>query len=154
MRVTRSTLLLVCAAALSIGAAVIHAIVTPEHFEEWWGYGAFFLVTTLAQAIFVLLLIARLWRVRTMSNNSRNTSDRFTRFICVAGIVGNFAIIAMWIVTRTSGVPFFGPHAGVVEEITGIDLASKVIEAALIICLLVWLRNWRMLPPKNGLTHD
>ncbi len=30
-------------AALSLLAALIHLWVMPEHFEEWWGYGAFFL---------------------------------------------------------------------------------------------------------------
>ena len=154
MRATRSTLLLVCAALFSIGAAVIHAIVTPEHFEEWWGYGAFFLVATIAQAVFGLLLIVQLWRVRMMSNETRSSSDRFTRLICMVGIVGNLAIIALWIVTRTSGIPVFGPHVGEVEEVTGIDLASKVIEAAPIICLMVWLRDWRATPLKNGLAHD
>jgi hypothetical protein len=32
------------AAALSLLAAAIHLWVMPEQFEEWWGYGAFFLV--------------------------------------------------------------------------------------------------------------
>ena len=40
---------LYAAAALSLLAALIHLWVTPEHLEEWWGYGAFFLVTALAQ---------------------------------------------------------------------------------------------------------
>jgi hypothetical protein len=28
-------------AALSVLAALTHLWVTPEHFEEWWGYGRF-----------------------------------------------------------------------------------------------------------------
>jgi hypothetical protein len=31
-------------AALSLIAGLIHLWVMPEHFEEWWGYGTFFLV--------------------------------------------------------------------------------------------------------------
>jgi hypothetical protein len=31
-------------AALSLLAGLIHLWVMPEHFEEWWGYGTFFLV--------------------------------------------------------------------------------------------------------------
>src|SRR5215212_4862247 len=34
---------LYAAAALSLLAALVHLWVTAEHFEEWWGYGAFFL---------------------------------------------------------------------------------------------------------------
>ena len=30
-------------AALSLVAGLIHLWVMPEHFEEWWGYGVFFL---------------------------------------------------------------------------------------------------------------
>jgi hypothetical protein len=32
------------AAALSLMAAAIHLWAVPDHLEEWWGYGAFFLV--------------------------------------------------------------------------------------------------------------
>jgi hypothetical protein len=39
----------------------------PEHLEEWWGYGAFFLV---------------------------------------------LAVAILWLVTRTTEIPFLGPHAG------------------------------------------
>ena len=37
----RPSRVLYAAAALSLLAALIHLWVTPEHFEEWWGYGAF-----------------------------------------------------------------------------------------------------------------
>jgi hypothetical protein len=35
-------------AALSLLAGLIHLGVMPEHFEEWWGYSAFFLVAAVA----------------------------------------------------------------------------------------------------------
>jgi hypothetical protein len=44
-------------AALSLLAALIHLRVMPEHFEEWWGYGTFFLVCTVAQGLYVPLLL-------------------------------------------------------------------------------------------------
>ena len=37
------------AAALSLLAATIHLWVAPDHLEEWWGYGAFFVVLATAQ---------------------------------------------------------------------------------------------------------
>ena len=42
---------LYAAATLSLLAGLIHLWVTPEHFEEWWGYGAFFLVAGAAQIL-------------------------------------------------------------------------------------------------------
>jgi hypothetical protein len=39
------------AGALSLGAAIVHALVIPEHFDELDGYGAFFLVVAIAQAV-------------------------------------------------------------------------------------------------------
>ena len=38
-------------AALLLLAAAIHLWVVPEHLEEWWGYGAFFLVVAIAQVL-------------------------------------------------------------------------------------------------------
>src|SRR5215217_7330059 len=40
---------LYAAAALSLLAGLIHLWVAPEHFEEWWGYGVFFLVAGAVQ---------------------------------------------------------------------------------------------------------
>jgi hypothetical protein len=42
---------LYAAASLSLAAALIHLWVMPEHFEEWWGYGTFFLATAAAQLL-------------------------------------------------------------------------------------------------------
>ena len=53
---------LYAAAALSLLAALIHLWVTPEHFEEWWGYGAFFLAAALAQALYAPLVVV--WPTR------------------------------------------------------------------------------------------
>lgn len=55
------------------------------------------------------------------------------------GILGNLAIIAMWMVTRTIGVPL-GPMRGEIEEIGALDLASKIAELAVILYLAVALR--------------
>jgi cell filamentation protein len=40
---------LYAASALSLLAGLIHLWVTPEHFEEWWGYGLFFMFAAAAQ---------------------------------------------------------------------------------------------------------
>ncbi len=112
------------AAALSLAAALIHIWAMPRHYAEWWGYGAFFLVVALAQ---VLLSDALLYRPR--------------RSIFVLGIVGNLAVITLYVATRTIGIPLFGPHAGEVEEVGVIDLASVVTEVALVAALALLLRS-------------
>src|SRR5215204_7659977 len=48
---------LYAAAALSLLAALVHLWVVPEHFEEWWGYGAFFVVAGAAQILYVLIVV-------------------------------------------------------------------------------------------------
>ncbi len=121
-----ATQILYLAAMLSLAAALIHAWVVPEHFEEWWGYGTFFLVVALAQGLYSLGLVR--WPGQELF---------------VLGIAGNLAIIVLYIVTRTAGIPLFGPHAGEVEEIGGIDLVSVIVELVLVIALVVLLRASR-----------
>lgn len=118
------------AAVLSIMAGLIHLAVTPAHFEEWIGYGLFFLVASIAQLIYAVLLLVR----------------RPTRNLLLAGIIGNGLIIALYVVTRTLGIPFFGPEAGEVEPIGVLDTISKVVELSLIACLVVL---WRTQPTSE-----
>ncbi len=112
------------AAGLSLAAALIHLIAMPEHFEEWWGYGAFFLVTAVFQAAYGAVLLRRL-----------------RPWLLYLGIAVNLGVIALWLVTRTAGVPFFGPHAGEVEDVGALDVAATLVELALAFVLLagLWL---------------
>jgi hypothetical protein len=52
----RSKTVLYVAAACSLLAALIHLWVIPEHFEEWWGYGTFFLISAAAQGAYAAAL--------------------------------------------------------------------------------------------------
>ena len=124
--------LLYLAVLLSLAAGAIHGVLTPEHWEEWWGYGAFFLALYLAQGLYGVLLLLSAWRAPGAGRGRG-------RFLYVVGIVGNLASIAMYAVSRTVGVPFFGPEAGEVEPVTPIGLASKGIEVALVGCLVLLL---------------
>src|SRR5215207_6901391 len=108
------------AAALSVIAALTHAWAMPEHFEEWWGYGTFFLIAAAAQACYGLALLRRPGRP-----------------LLLLGVVGNLSIVSLWAVTRTVGIPFFGPHAGEVERVGMVDLSATVAELALVTVLLV-----------------
>lgn len=106
-------------AGLSLGAAAIHLIVTPEHFQEWWGYGLFFLALAGAQASYAVGLFApRLCRAA---------------WYFVLGALLNAGVIGLYVVTRTAGIPLVGPEAGEVESVGLIDVVSKVFEAAIVL---------------------
>jgi hypothetical protein len=109
---------LYAAATLSLGAALIHLWVAPEHFEEWWGYGAFFLVAAAAQVLYIPLLVR--WP---------------THAVLVVGIAGNLAIVMLYLLTRTVGIPLFGPEAGEVEGVGFADVCATTSELGISIAL-------------------
>jgi hypothetical protein len=104
------------AAALSLLAAAMHLWVMPEHLEEWWGYGAFFLVLAFAQGLYALGLLR--WPP--------------SRPYVLLGVAGNLAVAILWLVTRTTGIPLLGPHAGEVEGVGGLDLACTLAEVGIV----------------------
>lgn len=106
------------AAALSLVAALAHLWVAPGHFEVWWGYGTFFLAAACAQGLLAVALMR--WPGRA---------------IPLAGVLGNLAVVALYVVTRTSGVPF-GPHATRAEEAGVLDMATTAVELATVVFLL------------------
>lgn len=110
------------AAALSLIAATAHAVVIPEHFAEWWGYGMFFVLIALSQGIYAAILVLRPRRV-----------------LLLAGIAGNLVLVATWALSRTAGIPFFGPHAWEPEPVGAMDLSAKVAELLLIAVLVTLL---------------
>jgi hypothetical protein len=110
--------ILYAAAALSLVAALIHLWVMPEHFREWWGYGAFFMVSAVAQVLYVPLLLRRP-----------------SRAILLLGVGGNLAIVSLYLLTRTVGIPLFGPHAGEVEGAGFMDLCATTSELGIAVAL-------------------
>ena len=120
-------------AAFSLIAGLIHLWVTPEHFEEWWGYGTFFLVAAVAQVVYVPLLVR--WPNQT---------------VLLLGIAGNSAIVLLYLFTRVVGVPLFGPEAGEVEGVGIIDVCATASEAAIVVALGVLLL-WRLAGERTTL---
>jgi hypothetical protein len=120
-RRTHSALLLAC--LFSIGAAVVHAVVCPEHFKEATLYGLFFLFAAAAQAGWAVLA----WTHRR-------------RWLLYAAAAGNTAVVALWAVTRINGVPL-GPGRGEVEAIGALDVLATGCEVGVIVCALLALRG-------------
>lgn len=124
--------------ALSILAALMHAALTPAHFDEWWGYGVFFLFVTPAQAVYgAIPLFTRMLEGEGISQ--RWPAAKLRAYVW-AGTVGNLAIVALYVVTRSVGIPFFGPAAGAVEEVRALDVVSTLVELVLVALLVAMLR--------------
>src|SRR6516165_2856003 len=110
-------------AALSVGAAAIHFAVVFEHFAEYALYGVFFLVISWAQVIWPTVL---LWRP--------------SRLWLWLGIAGNATVIAVYVASRTVGLPF-GPDVHHAESVGALDVVSCALEFGLIIGCAAML--WR-----------
>jgi hypothetical protein len=125
-RVARA--LVLCTAALSLAVAYAHFAYAASHFEEWWAYGVFFVAAGNLQALFAYLLV---WRPRP--------------WLAPAGVAGNLAVLAVYVMSRTSGVPL-GPHARVVEEAGTVDWLTAAGEVAIVALLIATLdgrpRRW------------
>jgi hypothetical protein len=101
-------------AALSVGSAAIHFAVTFSHFSEYVLYGVFFLVIAWAQLIWPAVLV---WRP--------------SRLWLGLGIAGNAVIVAVYVASRTTGLPF-GPDLNHTESVGALDVVTCVLEFALI----------------------
>jgi hypothetical protein len=114
----------------------VHGSLIHEHAQEWWGYGAFFAVATLAQVLLGLALL-------TDAVNPRDTGPRWAslrRGIYWGGLLGTVFLVVLYAVTRTVGIPWFGPEAGTVEEVAAIDVVAKVFELVAVAALALLLR--------------
>lgn len=116
-RETRLPTLPVVAAAGSLVAAAAHAWVVRSHTSHWWGYGAFFACLAATQAVYALAVLRRP-----------------TRTLATVGIFGTVAVLALYVWSRTIGVPL-GPHAGRPETVGLVDLAAAAAEALVVVAL-------------------
>ena len=99
----------------------------------------FFLLAATGQVFYGILLFLQPWQF-SETGQIREGTERYTRSYCVLGIAVNAAIVLLYLITRTVGIPFLGPEAGQVEPVTVIGLLSTAIEVSLIACLVRFLR--------------
>jgi hypothetical protein len=89
---------------LSAGAGILHLLAARDHLEHPI-VAAFFVVLALAQFAWAgLVAFAR------------------SRLVLMAGIAGNLAVVAIWMVSRTTGIPFIDA----VSDIEPIGVADAV----------------------------
>jgi hypothetical protein len=118
------------AALLSLGAAAIHFGVLGSHYEESWGYGVFFAAVASLQALWALLVV-------------RSPG----RWVYWGGAAGNAAVIAVWAITRTAGVPV-GPASGEVEDAEFIDVLATGFQALIVVACLA-IVGWRQMAARQ-----
>lgn len=102
-------------AAASATAAAVHGRVAPSHFREATAFGVFFVVAACLQAG---------WAVVVLRQPSRT--------VLLSGVLGNAAVITVWALSRTVGVPF-GPDAWRPESISALDLTATILELGVVI---------------------
>ncbi len=117
---------IVRAGVFTLGAGAIHLAVMPRHLQEYPLYGVFFLVAALAQIGLAAALIFSPGRL-----------------LAVAGADGNLAIVGLWAISRTVGLPI-GPDPWQPETVGVADTAAAVLELMAVWNLLRWVRR----PPQ------
>jgi hypothetical protein len=127
----RAATLLPLVALAGVGAAGVHFVVMPEHFEEATMYGLFFAFAATAQLVYSAWLLVRP-----------------SRALLAVGAFGNIAIIGLWLVTRLIGIPL-GPGAGTTEAFGGLDLLATGFELTVAIGAIILIR--RRLPIARAL---
>jgi hypothetical protein len=119
-------------ALASASAALIHVMAASHHFSEWWLFGTGFVVMAVLQAA------------------SAVTFERFGwRLAPHAAILINRPIVALWVWSRTFGLPF-GPDAGEPEAVGIADTLCSVTELVIVGGALAlargandrWLGRW------------
>ena len=99
----------------SVTAAGVHFGAAREHLLEYAPAGLFMLVSGAAQ------LTWGIWAGRGAP-----------RRVLEAGIAGNAAIIALFVATRTAGMPA-GPEAGMPEHLHGPDVLATIAEVVAVL---------------------
>jgi hypothetical protein len=131
-RTARMDGIVAAVAAASGGAAIIHFAVLGEHIREYWAFGAFFATAGVCQMLWALLVVR--WPGPPL---------------LLAGALGNTLIVALWLISRTGGVPI-GPDAGSPEAIGFPDLLATAYELVVVAGCVGLLTGGFRLPLRLG----
>lgn len=125
---------LAAAAALSGAAGILHGAVIPAHLEEGPLVSAFFIAAALGQ----LASAAAIWRWPH-------------RLLLAAAAIGNSAVVALWVLSRTAGPPA-GPNRWQPEPVGLLDTVCTGLEVGLILLVsaVVWRLPWSRHLAKIG----
>ncbi|HLY83050.1 MAG TPA: hypothetical protein VKQ71_08690 [Acidimicrobiales bacterium] len=110
-----NSLLVIGVAPASAGCSATHAAVGPAHFHEATAFGVFFLVASALQAVWAVLVIRR--------------ADRL---LLAIGAGANAAVLVLWAVTRTVGLPL-GPETWRPEAVGAPDVFASLLELTVVV---------------------
>ena len=116
---TLTSVLLAGAPILSVASGLIHFAAVPEHWGDYRIAAIFFIGLGIFQVVWAALLAGR-------------PSPR----LYAAGAAVSLGTIGIWIVSRTSGLPF-GPFTGIAERAGRADIISTILEEALVVVLVL-----------------
>jgi MFS family permease len=119
-------LLVLVAAACSVGAAGIHFAVVPEHLAEYRPFGLFFVAIAVVQALWAILVVR--YPLRPM---------------LLVGAAANLATLALWAFTRSKGLPL-GPEPWTPEQLGLLDGITAAFELGLVTAIALALRRVRL----------
>jgi len=115
-------------AGLLAGAGVIHLVMVPAHIDESWAEGIAFAAVGWAQIAAALALVL----------------GRGSRRLYVAVILGSAAVVAVWVWSRSVGLPF-GAHAGTAESVGLVDQICAGFElGAILVALAMFVAPARL----------
>ena len=103
------------------GAAVVHATVIGEHLDEWVLAGAFFVAVTLVELVLAVAVVVA-W--------SRSTA--------IAVVVTSVGTVAVWLLSRSVGLPFGPEEFRTAEAVGAPDLSCCVLEVAAAALVAPW----------------
>jgi len=112
----------------SLAAAGVHAAVAPPHLRAEALVGTFFVVCALAQLVWAAVA----WRRRTPE-------------VLWLGIAGNLAVLTLWLISRTVGVPGVGT-----EPLGPWDLTCALWEVVVVVGCLRLRQVAQMPGPRRG----
>lgn len=128
------------AAGLSMLAGIVHFLVSGQYLSVWWGYGFFFICAGISQIAYAPAIFVQPLMYPAAGPGDSGHRAVMRRFH-LAGAVGNAAIIGLYIITRTVGIPAVGPAAHVVDSVTLLSLATTAAEVVLVAILLQLARR-------------
>jgi hypothetical protein len=110
-----SSALVIGIAVASAGCSATHAAVGPSHFHEATAFGVFFVVASALQAAWAVLVV--------------RGADRL---LLAVGVAGNAAVLVLWAITRTVGLPF-GPEIWRPEAVAAPDMFAALLELTVVL---------------------
>ena len=106
------------AALLVFGSSFIHTALIADHMAYWVPFGVAFAVVTCGQAVWAALVYR----------------DPLNPRLLVAGAVGNGAVVVVWAISRTAGLPV-GPQPGVAEPVGVADSFATLDELMAVVLI-------------------